>query len=92
MEGDDLRRTFELSSQEARATSFPDAISLAPHDFYLLRHFNISYTFHLPLFTSFSFLEACTMAAEPEAKFAIHEAAREGKSKYIREIQIEVCH
>jgi hypothetical protein len=30
------------------------------------------------------------MAAEPEAKFAIHEAAREGKSKYIREIQIEV--
>lgn len=31
MEGDDLRRTFELSSQEARATSFPVAISLAPH-------------------------------------------------------------
>jgi hypothetical protein len=31
------------------------------------------------------------MAAEPEAKFAIHEAAREGKSKYIREKNESKC-
>lgn len=30
------------------------------------------------------------MAAEPEAKFAIHEAAREGKSKYMRDYQDKV--
>lgn len=89
MDGDDLRRTFELSSQEARATSFPDKFGPA---WFVLQ--NISHQFlHLficTFFTSFSFLEACIMAAEPEAKFAIHQAAREGKSKYIREVQAEV--
>jgi hypothetical protein len=40
----------------------------------------------------FLFIEACIMAAEPEAKFAIHVAAREGKSKSIREEQSKLSH
>lgn len=58
-------------------------MSLAPHEFYfyISKHL-FSFPTSLQLLISIS-LEDCIMAAEPEAKFAIHEAAREGKSKYI---------
>lgn len=92
MGGDDLRRTCELSTliREARATSFPVATSWPRM---VSTSTSLTHNYHPScIVTSFSFFfyEACIMAAEPDAKFAIHEAAREGKSKYIREVQIGV--